>query len=286
MAFVINTSVNVVDIPNTLRETTRGLSDTFQRLASGMRANLAVDGTAGLSLAARMTAQISQLSTSICNANDGIAMVQIMAGALEEGVYCLRQMRQRAVRATQASLTTEERLALQQEVDHLLGEMHRIAQDMQFDGCSFLAGQLVPAATTDRIVIQVGTRAGQAISFDIPDIRPDALWGDGHLSPDGYQANIATPVAAEETIQSVDLLLHRVMEQRSELRRTQNRFTAVIANLNNVVENLSAARSCLTDADLAAQMAVSTQKIILQKAGAAILAQANQQPQWAMHLLH
>ncbi len=308
MALVINTNVNSLDVQRNLTNTTNGLSKTFQRLASGMRINTASDDAAGLAISTRMSAQISGLSQAVRNANDGISLVQVAEGAMEESVNALQRIRELAVQAANGTVTSSDRKDMQLEVNQLLSEIQRIANDTQFNGFSMLQGNFL---NQPRMVIQVGAREGQAISFSINDMRISALGnvatsflsfdatdvahanGTLALSTDGQTARLYSPLsvaigtqsAAESTITRIDKALDRVSIQRSQLGAIQNRFTSVITNLNNVVENMSAARSRIMDADIAAETANLTQKSILQQAGVAVLAQANQQPNLALKLL-
>ncbi|MEO5362013.1 MAG: flagellin FliC [Magnetococcus sp. DMHC-8] len=304
MALIITSNINSMDVQRNLAHTTNGLAKTFQRLASGMRINTAADDAAGLAISTRMTAQVNGLTQAVRNANDGISMVQVAEGALQESVNALQRIRELAVQSANGTMTAGDRKDLQLEVNQLLTEIQRIASDTQFNGFSMLTGNFLAAP---RMVIQVGAREGQAISFSINDMRLSALgeglaktsmWSmdaagastrlleaDGVTPQYAYPAMIGTQSAAAATITKIDTVLDRVSRQRSQLGAIQNRFTAVIANLNNVVENMSAARSRIMDADIAAETASLTQKTILQQAGTAVLAQANQQPKLALQLL-
>ena len=340
MAFIINTNINAINTQRHLNISTNALNRTFQRLSSGMRINSASDDAAGLGISTRMTAEIRGLSMAIRNANDGISMVQVTEGATQESVNALQRIRELAVQSANGTMTSGDRRDLQLEVNQLLSEIQRIATETQFNGISLMTGNfLVPPETeaefdedddfddddfddeddedvefnagipaNRRMVIQVGAKEGQAISFSIADMRLDALGGLGvnsHwiLDPeDGetsiqlmeddevtplidYPPLIATRSAAESTITKIDTILDQVARQRSNLGAVQNRFSAVISNLSNVVENMSAARSRILDADIAAETAALTQLTILQQAGTAVLAQANQQPALALQLL-
>ncbi|MBF0162237.1 MAG: flagellin FliC [Magnetococcales bacterium] len=303
MALIINTNVNSLNAQRNLGVTTDILTRTFQRLASGMRINTAADDAAGLAISTRMTAQIKGLSMAIRNANDGISMVQVTEGAAQESVNALQRIRELAVQSANGAMTSSDRQDLQLEVNQLLSEIQRIAIDTQFNGIPLMTGMFL---SSPRMVIQVGAKEHQAISFSIGDMRLNGIGGLGstsHWTVDasgasvqvlgadgvtpliGYPPLIATRSAAESTIAKMDTVLNRVARQRSNLGAVQNRFMAVIANLNNVVENMTAARSRILDADIASETAMLTQKTILQQAGTAVLAQANQQPKLALQLL-
>ncbi|MBF0096590.1 MAG: flagellin [Magnetococcales bacterium] len=326
MAMTLNTNINSMNAQRNIGIVTDSLTRTFQRLSSGMRINTAMDDAAGLAISTRMTAQIKGLSQAVRNTNDGISMAQVAEGALNESVNALQRIRELAVQAANGTMTSSDRKDLQLEVCQLLSEINRIATDTQFNGFSMLTGDFL---TQPKMVLQVGAREGQAISFSIMDMRLTALgsWlsmvdtannqmysvdasgaqlslykyqlaktsymsGDVvALSSDqvtkklAYPNLIGTRSAAESAISLIDTVLDRVSRERAHLGALQNRFTAVIANLNNVVENMSAARSRIMDADIASETANLAQKSILQQAGTAVLAQANQLPKLALQLL-
>lgn len=306
MALIINTNINSINTQRKLAVVTDGLTKTFQRLASGMRINTAMDDAAGLAISTRMTSQIKGLSMAIRNANDGISMVQVTEGAMEETINAFQRIRELAVQSANGTMTSSDRADLQLEVDQLLAEVQRIAVDTQFNGFTLMTGQFLSTSTTRRMVIQVGAKEGQAISFSIGDMRLSglglamtSLWSynasteesaqrmsiDGSTPLLGYLPMIATRLAAESAITTIDNVLDRIVKQRSNLGAIQNRFVSVIANLSNVVENMSAARSRILDADVASETANLTQLSIMQQAGTAVLAQANQQPKLALQLL-
>lgn len=306
MALIINTNINSMNTQRNLGIVTDGLTKTFQRLASGMRINSAMDDAAGLAISTRMTAQINGLSMAVRNANDGISMVQVTEGAMEETINAFQRIRELAVQSANGTMTSSDRADLQLEVDQLLAEVQRIAVDTQFNGFTLMTGQFLSTATTNRMVIQVGAKENQAISFSIGDMRLSglglamtSLWSinastqesaqrlsiNGSSPLLGYVPMIATRLAAESAITTIDNVLNRIVKQRSNLGAIQNRFVSVVANLSNVVENMTAARSRILDADIASETANLTQLSIMQQAGTAVLAQANQQPALALKLL-
>ncbi|MBF0183681.1 MAG: flagellin [Magnetococcales bacterium] len=321
MALILNTNIHSINAQRNIGIVNESLTRTFQRLASGMRINTASDDAAGLAISTRMTAQVKGLSQAVRNTNDGISMAQVAEGALNESVNALQRIRELAVQSANGTMTSSDRVDLQLELNQLLSEINRIANDTQFNGFSMLTGNFL---TEPKMVLQVGAKEGQAISFSIMDMRLSALGkysilsgsaqklsSDGStllfgyrlaktsylsgsttaLSTDGVTKKLAYPnligtrSAAESTIGLIDTVLDKVSRERANLGALQNRFAAVIANLNNVVENMSAARSRILDADIASETANLTQKTILQQAGTAVLAQANQLPKLALQLL-
>ena len=282
MAFAINTNVQSLNAQNNLNRVTKSLGTTFQRLSSGLRINHASDDAAGLSISDRMTAQVRGLNQSVRNANDAISLVQVAEGALEETTNAIQRMRELAVQAANDTYTSGDRDDMQKEINQLLSEIDRIAQFTEFNNQGLLSGGF---ATGKKM--HVGADKDQTITVTIASMHTSAMAlnlaaGDllslGDTTGSG-QSN------ANIMIASMDAALDSVADLRATLGSYQNRFESVISNLSNVSENTSAARSRIMDADIAAETAALTQNAILQQAGTAILAQANQQPQIALQLL-
>ena len=281
MALYINTNVNSLTAQGHLRDTTNLLGKTFQRLSSGMRVNSAVDDAAGLAIGTRMTAQIKGASMAMRNANDGVSMVQIADGAMSETTNALQRIRELAVQASTDLMTTGDRVDLQMEVTQLLSEIQRLSNDTEYNGFALMSG----AFSTNKLTIQVGAKSGQVINFSIGNVGLGGLFSMNDEEAYITNMSVGTRSAAETTIGEIDAAINTVSKNRSNLGAVQNRFQAVISSLANTVENMSAARSRIMDADIAAETATLTQVAILQQAGTAVLAQANQQPQLALQLL-
>ncbi|MBF0191435.1 MAG: flagellin FliC [Magnetococcales bacterium] len=271
MPLFINTNVASLNAQRNLERSTGSLSQTFARLASGLRINSAKDDAAGLAISTRMTSQIRGLNQAVRNANDGISLSQVAEGALQETGNALQRIRELAVQAANATNTSSDRADLQKEVTQLLSEIQRISQDVEFNGSKMLDGTFLGK------VFQVGTKEGQTIKVSIAA----ATWGALGVST----VTISTAAGASQALSTISSALDSVSESRANLGAIQNRFEAIIANLSNVVENMSAARSRIMDADIANETATLTRNAILQQAGTAVLAQANQQPQLALQLL-
>ena len=278
MPLFINTNVASVNAQRNLNGSTQKLGTTFARLASGMRINSARDDAAGMSISTRMTSQIQGLSMAMRNANDGISLAQVAEGALDETTNALQRIRELAVQAANDTNTAGDRADLQLEVTQLLSEIQRIATQTEFNTQSVLDGQYA----SDKMTIQVGANSGQTIEFSINAMTTSGL-NLGFNA--GSAVSIGTGAGAMSAISRINSALEMVSDLRANLGAVQNRFQAVINNLDNVVENMSAARSRIMDADIAAETATLTRNAILQQAGTAVLAQANQQPQLALQLL-
>ena len=276
MALAINTKVASMGAARHLMKSTNKLGTTFERLSSGLRINRASDDTAGLSIGTRMTAQVRGLNQAIRNANDAISLVQVAEGALEETTNAIQRMRELAIQSATDTMTTSDRADLQKEVDQLMAEIERISTQSEFNNQKVIDGTFTAKN------FQVGMNANQTILVGITSAGMSALFGDIDSVSIGSGANVA---AINTEIGEIDNALDSVSDIRAQLGAYQNRFDAVIANLNSVVESTSAARSRIMDADIAAETANLTKNAIMQQAGTAILAQANQQPQIALQLL-
>ncbi|MBF0357705.1 MAG: flagellin FliC [Magnetococcales bacterium] len=273
MPLYINTNVSSLNAQRNLMKSSNELSTTFARLSSGLRVNSAKDDAAGLSISTRMTSQIKGLNMAIRNANDGVSMAQVAEGALAETTNALQRIRELAVQSANGTLVDDDRKDVDEEVQQLLLEIERIATQTEFNTMSMLDGNF------NDMQIQTGAFSGQDITFSIGGMTTSA----SHLAVGNL--NVSTVANAQSTMMQIDVALGSVSDLRATMGAVQNRFEAVIANLSNVVENMSAARSRIMDADIAQETANLTRSAILQQAGTAVLAQANQQPQLALQLL-
>ncbi|GAB0055967.1 Flagellin [Candidatus Magnetaquicoccaceae bacterium FCR-1] len=274
MPLFINTNVASLNAQRNLERSTGALGQTFARLSSGLRINSAKDDAAGLAISNRMTSQIRGLNQAIRNANDGISLAQVAEGALLETGNSLQRIRELAVEAANGTNTPEDRADLQKEVSQLLSEIQRVSEQVQFNNTLILNGNYNSGQQ-----FQIGANANQTITVSIKAATYSALFGTG------VSVNIGTVSGANSALVQITNALNSVSDIRANLGAIQNRFEAVIANLSNVVENMSAARSRILDADIANETATLTRNAILQQAGTAVLAQANQQPQLALQLL-
>ena len=282
MSLIINTNIASLTAQRNLSNSTNALATTFKRLSSGQRINSAADDAAGLSISDRMTAQIRGLDQSVRNANDSISLIQIGEGALTETTTALQRMRELAVQAANDTNTSNDRADLQKEVSQLVNEINRIANTTQFNNQTLLSGNMASGR-----VFHVGANQNQTITVSVQDMRASALGVSPALMASFGQGatNTSNQVAAESAITAIDKAIDAVSGMRASLGAMQNRFTAVIANLSNISLNTATARSRILDADIAAETAKLTQNTIMQQAGTAVLAQANQQPNNLLTLL-
>ena len=280
MALVINTNIASLNAQRNLSKSQGDLSKAMQKLSSGLRINSAKDDAAGLAISDRMTSQIRGLTQAARNANDGISLAQTAEGALQETTNMLQRMRELAVQSANDTNTVEDRTSLNAEFANLIEEIDRIATSTSFNGKTMLTGSYANAGSG--FVFHVGANANQVISVTIPGASAGALGSGGNTI---QSMAILTQSGANFTLGVIDAAISDVDVMRGNMGAVQNRMESTIANLNNVSENLSAARSRILDADVAQETASMTKNNILQQAGVAILSQANQTPQLALQLL-
>ena len=288
MALMINTNVASLNAQNSLLKSGNALSKTFERLSTGMRINRASDDAAGLSISQKMTAQIRGTNQAVRNANDAISLVQVAEGALDETHNAMQRMRELAVQAATDTMTSSDRADAWNEVRQLASEIDRISSHTEYNTQNLLGD-----STNLALKFHVGAETGQTldVTINMADASATGGWSTGGAqdvtaaSLDASIAGAAAQTIMNDYIATLDSSIASVSDIRSELGAVQNRLDSIVSNLSNVSENTSAARSRIMDADVAQETSSLTKNSILQQAGAAILAQANQQPQLALQLL-
>ncbi|MEW6100068.1 MAG: flagellin [Pseudomonadota bacterium] len=286
MPQTINTNIVSLNAQRSLDSSQNSLKTSMARLSSGLRVNSAKDDAAGLAIAERMNAQVRGMNVAIRNANDGISYAQVAEGALSKIGDALQRMRELAIQARNATNTEKDQDSLQNEFKELQSEISRVLGGTTFNGQTIFTqtGTLefqVGAGTTtnDRVTVTLGSTALNADPAITDVTTSTAIIGD---------TSSTTPVAGtaiDAVIADIDTALDAINSQRSIWGATQNRFEAVIANLQVSVENQAAARGRIMDADFAAETANLSRAQILQQAGTAMVAQANQLPQQVLKLL-
>ncbi|WP_404300652.1 flagellin [Alicycliphilus denitrificans] len=273
MAMTINTNVASLNAQRNIAATSSSLSTTMSRLSSGLRVNSAKDDAAGLAIADRMSTQVRGMNVAIRNAGDGISMAQIAEGGLSGIGDMLQRMRELAVQASNATNKEEDIAKLGKEFAQLGEEVTRMVGATQFNGKKILQ-------SSTSLVFQVGA-GGSAASFD--EISVAAI--DLSSAFSGITSLGSTASGARTMIGTLDAALEAVNENRATLGATQSRFENTISFLRTAVENQSAARGRIVDADFAAESANLSRSQVLQQAGTAMLAQANQSAQSVLSLL-
>ncbi|MBI3367556.1 MAG: flagellin FliC [Burkholderiales bacterium] len=262
------------------------LATSMQRLSSGMRVNSAKDDAAGLAIAERMNAQVRGMNVAIRNSNDGISLAQTAEGALGKLADALQRMRELSVQAANATNSNSDKDSLDKEFGELAKEIQRVAGGTTFNGKHILGTDAGPqqfqvgANTTSDDAITI-TTTNMAASASVTVVSGTDNTGAGRAVID----NTATPAAIGTVIANIDTALDAVNSERATMGATQSRFESVISNLQVSAENQTAARSRIMDADFAAETAALSRAQILQQAGNAMVAQANQLPQQVLQLL-
>lgn len=279
MAIIVNSNLPSLNAQRNLTKSQGDLSTALQRLSSGLRVNSAKDDAAGLYVSQQMTRDIRGMNQSIRNAADGISLGQTAEGALGEVANNLQRIREIAIQASNA--TVGDRSGLQKEVDQLTQEISRIIQTTEFNGTSLLSA-------TSNLTFQVGASGAANNQVSLSSSNLTSLGATG-----GYAASltatgtvvVSAQGAASAALSNLSSAIDTVNKERATFGALQNRFEAVISNLQNYSENITAARSRIQDADFASETAKLTRAQILQQAGTSILAQANTLPQSALSLL-
>lgn len=398
MALTVNTNVASLNTQRNLSNSSNALATSLQRLSTGSRINSAKDDAAGLQIANRLTSQINGMGVAVKNSNDGISMAQTAEGALEQSTTILQRMRDLSLQSANGSNSSEERKALNSEVNELKKELDRIANTTSFGGKKLLDGSFqtttfqvgsaanetisvkleemstkslnadfskgsiasgamgasgTPAAASGVIAVQIKMADGEAkiysASFEkgathtermqsLATVINDANIGIGAFANDNgsfdvvtalssgaepgqvetftfasgadfatasgattsgtsigllaetatnkvSDIDIGTVLGAQTAVIAIDQAIQKIDAQRADLGAVQNRFENTISNLQNIAENVSAARGRIKDTDFAAETAALSKNQIMQQAGTAILAQANQLPQAVLSLL-
>ena len=249
-----------------------------ERLSSGYRINRAADDAAGLTISEKMRAQIRGLAQASANAQDGISCVQTAEGALNEVEDMLQRMNELAVKSANGTNTSADREAIQKEVSALQEEISRVAESTEFNTQKLLNGDF---AGNKAKVLQVGAENDEDQTIKINIAAMDA----NSLGVDSGNVNVSTKDGAKSAIDVIKEAINKVSAQRSDLGAVQNRLEHTIKNLDNVVENTTAAESQIRDTDMATEMVNYVKNNILQQAGQSMLAQANQLTQGVLTLL-
>lgn len=281
MAMQINTNLGALNVQRALSKNQMDLGSAMERLSTGLRVNSAKDDAAGLAISDRMNSQIRGMTVAIRNANDGISMAQTAEAAMGTITDTLQRMRDLSVQAANTgAVGSGDRQKMQLEFNQLGLEIKRIVDNTTFNDKKILAGSLKGAN------FQVGatTSTNNQISITVSSL--STISGIKDLF--GTQQSIgstATSGGVRSAIDSIDLAIKKIDHFRATLGAVQNRFTTTISNLQSSVENQSAAKSRIMDADFAAETAKLSRSQILQQAGTAMLAQANQSGQGVLSLL-
>ena len=288
MPQTINTNLVSLNAQRNLSTSQSSLATSMQRLSSGLRVNSAKDDAAGLAIAERMHTQVRGMNVAMRNANDGISLAQVAEGALGKVGDIFQRMRELAVQAANGTNSDADRTSLNEEFVQLAQEATRTLGGTQFNGQNILA-------TTNTSSFQIGANSDTTINqitvnaftwttaTGITDVLGTAILSGAGVPT--LQISGTDGTAALAALTSIDTAIDTINSQRGTFGAIQNRFENVVANLMVGAENQTAARSRIMDADYAAETANMSRANILQQAGNAMVAQANQLPQQVLSLL-
>jgi len=280
MVMSVNTNVTSLNAQRNLSGTQSSLSVSMQRLSSGLRVNSAKDDAAGLAISERMSAQVRGMNVAIRNANDGISLAQTAEGALGKVGDSLQRMRELAVQARNGTNGDSDKDSLNKEFQQLSAEITRVLGGTTFNGIAIIGA----SAGAKDFQIGANTTTNDVITVTTTDMTADA--SITAVTANTVVIDSTTNSASLKTvIDNIDGAIDKVNSERAMYGAAQNRFDSVISNLQTSVENQSAAKSRITDADFASETSNLSRAQILQQAGTAMVAQANQLPQQVLSLL-
>lgn len=274
----INTNVNALAATNALTKNSKDMQLTMQRLSTGQRINGASDDAAGIAIANTMTAQINGLNAAVRNANDAMSLLQTADGALSETSSLVQRMRELAVMAINDTYSTTQKSAMSTEFTALASQITSIATTTQWNGMTLLNGSgAVSGNGTSIYTFQVGANTAQTVNVTITSM------GLGALSL--TTAGISLAASATSALPDLDTALTVINTARATLGASINRLTHAVDNLSNVAANATESRSKIADTDYAQATSDLARQQIIQQAGTAMLAQANQMPSMVLALL-
>ncbi len=276
MSLRINTNISSINAQRSLAGTSTALEKSLERLASGNRINRAGDDAAGLAISENLKAQIRGLGQAGRNAQDGISLIQVAEGGLTEVSRILIRLRELSVQAASDTIGAEERKFLNVEYSALKDEIDRIANSSEFNRVPLLNG------SGKKIDIQVGTRNNPTvdrITFDVSrtNVSSAALELD--------ETSVEEKVNSQNSLDTIDSAIVQVSRIRANFGAIQNRLQSTLNNIRVSVENMSAANSRISDADMAEETAELAKNKILMQAGIAVLGQANSHGEGVVQLL-
>jgi flagellin len=276
MGQTINTNLASLNAQRNLATSQNALQTSMQRLSSGLRVNSAKDDAAGLAIAERMNAQVRGMNVAMRNANDAISLSQTAEGAIGKIGDALQRMRELAVQSANGSNNSGDRQNLNTEFSQLQAEVARLVDGTKFNG-TFLFN------SSQTFTFQIG--ANTDVGIDTIDISGTDLTSTVKAAVASLSVAGTTAASATAAINAIDSAIDQVTTSRALYGAAQNRFETVVTNLQVSAENLTAARARIMDADFAMETANLSRAQILQQAGNAMVAQANQLPQMVLKLL-
>ena len=276
MGLTINTNVASLGAQRNLSKTQRMMEGNLGRLSSGLRINKAADDAAGLGISEKMRAAIRGYAQASRNANDGVSMIQVAEGAMNEQAGILTRLRELAIQSANGTVGANERAFIDAEAKELIAEVDRIAAVTDFNGVKVLS---TGAAVSMQVDINATTNDSISVAFAKTDSVSLTV---------AYKTDVdlkTSAATAQSALAKIDAAINSLSTSRSTIGATQNRLVVTINNLSSSHENLSAANSRIRDVDVAVETAEMTRNQIMSQAGIAVLSQANQLPSMALSLL-
>jgi len=277
MSSTINTNISSIISQNALSKNQRAMQKTMESLSTGSRINRASDDATGLAIAENMKTQINGLNAAVRNANDAISLLQTADSAMGAIGDMLQRMRELGVLAQNDTYSTAQRVAMNDEFVALQSEIDRIAENTQWNGMDLLNGTGGSAGGASAYTFQIGANANQTITVAVPDMSTSSLSIDA--------LTIGTVADAIDSVTALDDAISILNTRRSVIGSAINRLTYTIENLDSISQNAQMSRSAVADTDYAKATSDLARSQILQQAGTAMLAQANQQPNMVLALL-
>lgn len=297
MGLRIRTNVQALNAQRRLEGVTNQMGESMAKLASGYRINKAADDAAGLAISENNRGELRSLSQAKRNANDGVSMLQVAEGGMNEVSNILIRLKELSVQAASDTIGNVERSFSNREYTELVQEIDRITASTEFNGVKLLQGDELNGSENFTIHVGAGDKEGvDTMSINLKGMAISATGENGlNLSSEGAQIGPGMDENAMESsftrdqaagkLKEIDSALEKISSIRSEIGAKQNRLNATISNLAITHENVSAANSRIRDVDYASETAEFTQSKILQQSGMSVLAQANNLPEMALNLL-
>lgn len=295
----ITNNVQALKAYRNLSANQTNVKTTMDKLSSGQKINRGADDAAGLAISEKMRNRLKALDKAEQNVLDGISMVQTLEGGMSETHNLLQRMRELAVQAGNGTLATDDRTAIQEEINQLTNEVSRIATTTQFNGKDLLTGNF--STEDNAIFIQTNAGANEGISLTIDDVRAQSIGISSTTQPNAdvrkldvpsvagtseYALSMMSEQDANDAISRYTQAIDTISAQRSKLGAIQNRFEAMSSVLSVSKENLTASESRIRDTDMAREMMEYAKYNILNQSGMAMIAQANALPQGVLQLLN
>ena len=283
MGLRIRTNIASLNAQRAMSNTSKALNDSMEKLSTGYRINKSSDDAAGLAISEKMRANIGSLGQAKRNANDGISMIQVAEGGMNEVSNILVRLRELSTQSASDTVGPSDREFTNREYTQLVDEIDRIAQTVDFNGVKLLSGG--NEQVSDVANIHVGAGDGSVANTDVIQLDIQAMVLSSDNLGLGNGDEITTREGASEKLSVIDSALSNVASMRATMGAKQNRLNSTINNLGISIENQSAAVSRIRDVDFASEVAVSSQNKILAQSGISILSQANSLPEMAIGLI-